>query len=92
MLRAALGRQVFHVLWHSGDDEPIPTLDGHVRDLGFEEMCPLRWNARSPVRGSRNPRLPGGSTEVTAYRLEEANAALEDLRAGRFRGAAVLRI
>jgi alcohol dehydrogenase, propanol-preferring len=29
-------------------------------------------------------------TEVTAYRLEEANQALDDLRAGRFRGAAVL--
>ena len=31
-------------------------------------------------------------TEVTAYGLEEANAALEDLRAGRLRGAAVLAI
>jgi len=29
-------------------------------------------------------------TEVTAYPLEEANQALDDLRAGRFRGAAVL--
>ena len=29
-------------------------------------------------------------TEVTAYPLEEANKALDDLRAGRFRGAAVL--
>ena len=31
-------------------------------------------------------------TKVTGYPLEEANAALEDLRAGRFRGAAVLEI
>ncbi|HEX3239521.1 MAG TPA: zinc-dependent alcohol dehydrogenase family protein [Solirubrobacterales bacterium] len=31
-------------------------------------------------------------TEVTTYPLEEANAALEDLRAGRFRGAAVLEV
>ncbi|HET9593872.1 MAG TPA: zinc-dependent alcohol dehydrogenase family protein [Solirubrobacterales bacterium] len=31
-------------------------------------------------------------TEVTAYPLEQANEALEDLRAGRFRGAAVLQI
>jgi propanol-preferring alcohol dehydrogenase len=31
-------------------------------------------------------------TEVTIYSLEDANAALEDLRAGRFRGSAVLRI
>jgi propanol-preferring alcohol dehydrogenase len=31
-------------------------------------------------------------TEVEAYPLEEANQALEDLRAGRFRGAAVLQI
>jgi propanol-preferring alcohol dehydrogenase len=31
-------------------------------------------------------------TEVTIYSLEGANAALEDLRAGRFRGSAVLRI
>jgi propanol-preferring alcohol dehydrogenase len=29
-------------------------------------------------------------TEVTTYSLAEANATLEDLRAGRFRGAAVL--
>jgi propanol-preferring alcohol dehydrogenase len=31
-------------------------------------------------------------TEVAIYSLEDANAALGDLRAGRFRGAAVLRI
>jgi propanol-preferring alcohol dehydrogenase len=31
-------------------------------------------------------------TEVEVYPLEEANQALEDLRAGRFRGAAVLQI
>jgi len=31
-------------------------------------------------------------TEVTTYPLEEANTALADLRAGRFRGAAVLRV
>ena len=31
-------------------------------------------------------------TEVTTYPLERANAALEDLRAGRFRGAAVLAV
>ena len=31
-------------------------------------------------------------TEVTSYSLEDANVALDDLRAGRFRGAAVLRI
>jgi propanol-preferring alcohol dehydrogenase len=31
-------------------------------------------------------------TEVSAYPLEEANRALEDLRAGRFRGAAVLQM
>jgi propanol-preferring alcohol dehydrogenase len=35
------------------------------------------------------PRVPV-RTEVTAYPLERANGALEDLRAGRFRGAAVL--
>jgi alcohol dehydrogenase, propanol-preferring len=37
------------------------------------------------------PRVPV-RTEVTMYPLQEANAALSDLRAGRFRGAAVLRI
>jgi len=37
------------------------------------------------------PRIPV-RTEVTTYALEEANAALDDLRAGRFRGAAVLAI
>ena len=37
------------------------------------------------------PRVPV-RTEVTTYPLEEANVALEDLRAGRFRGAAVLKI
>ncbi|MGC1165977.1 MAG: zinc-dependent alcohol dehydrogenase family protein [Solirubrobacterales bacterium] len=35
------------------------------------------------------PRIPV-RTEVTTYPLEQANAALEDLRAGRFRGAACL--
>ncbi|MDX6624343.1 MAG: alcohol dehydrogenase, propanol-preferring [Solirubrobacterales bacterium] len=35
------------------------------------------------------PRVPV-RTEVTTYPLERANQALEDLRAGRFRGAAVL--
>jgi propanol-preferring alcohol dehydrogenase len=37
------------------------------------------------------PRVPV-RTEVSVYPLEEANRALEDLRAGRFRGAAVLQI
>ncbi|HEV7562310.1 MAG TPA: zinc-dependent alcohol dehydrogenase family protein [Solirubrobacterales bacterium] len=37
------------------------------------------------------PRVPV-RTEVTPYPLEEANTALEDLRAGRFRGAAVLTV
>ncbi|MCX7622614.1 MAG: zinc-dependent alcohol dehydrogenase family protein [Thermomicrobium sp.] len=37
------------------------------------------------------PRVPV-RTEVQIYRLEEANRALEDLRAGRVRGAAVLQI
>jgi propanol-preferring alcohol dehydrogenase len=37
------------------------------------------------------PRVPV-RTEVTTYPLEGANDALEDLRAGRFRGAAVLRV
>ena len=37
------------------------------------------------------PRVPV-QTEVTTYPLEEANTALDDLRAGRFRGAAVLQV
>jgi alcohol dehydrogenase, propanol-preferring len=37
------------------------------------------------------PRVPV-RTEVTTYPLEEANTALEDLRHGRFRGAAVLTV
>jgi alcohol dehydrogenase, propanol-preferring len=37
------------------------------------------------------PRVPV-RTEVSVYPLEEANRALDDLRAGRFRGAAVLSI
>lgn len=37
------------------------------------------------------PRVPV-HTEVTTYPLESANAALEDMRAGRFRGAAVLTV
>jgi len=35
------------------------------------------------------PRVPV-RTEVTEYPLERAGEALEDLRAGRFRGAAVV--
>ena len=37
------------------------------------------------------PRVPV-RTEVSVYPLEEANQALDDLRAGRFRGAAVLQV
>jgi alcohol dehydrogenase, propanol-preferring len=37
------------------------------------------------------PQVPV-QTEVTTYSLEEANGALEDLRHGRFRGAAVLAV
>jgi alcohol dehydrogenase, propanol-preferring len=37
------------------------------------------------------PQVPV-ETEVEAYPLEDANQALDDLRAGRFRGAAVLRV
>ena len=37
------------------------------------------------------PQVPV-QTEVSVYPLEEANQALDDLRAGRFRGAAVLQI
>ncbi|HKF83690.1 MAG TPA: zinc-dependent alcohol dehydrogenase family protein [Solirubrobacterales bacterium] len=37
------------------------------------------------------PRVPV-RTEVSVYPLEEANQALDDLRAGRFRGAAVLSV
>ena len=37
------------------------------------------------------PQVPV-ETEVTAYPLEQANEALGDLRAGRFRGAAVLQV
>jgi len=37
------------------------------------------------------PRVPV-QTEVEAYPLEQANQALDDLRAGRFRGAAVLAV
>jgi propanol-preferring alcohol dehydrogenase len=37
------------------------------------------------------PRVPV-RTEVSVYPLEEANRALDDLRAGRFRGAAVLQV
>ncbi|MFI5027614.1 MAG: zinc-dependent alcohol dehydrogenase family protein [Solirubrobacterales bacterium] len=37
------------------------------------------------------PRIPV-RTEVRTYALESANEALDDLRAGRFRGAAVLRV
>jgi propanol-preferring alcohol dehydrogenase len=35
------------------------------------------------------PRVPV-QTEVTAYPLEQANEALDDLRCGRFDGAAVI--
>ncbi|HET9153161.1 MAG TPA: zinc-dependent alcohol dehydrogenase family protein [Solirubrobacterales bacterium] len=37
------------------------------------------------------PKVPV-HTEATAYSLEQANQALEDLRAGKFRGAAVLQV
>jgi propanol-preferring alcohol dehydrogenase len=37
------------------------------------------------------PRVPV-RTEVSVYPLERANEALDDLRAGRFRGSAVLQV
>ena len=37
------------------------------------------------------PRIPV-RTEVTVYPLHEANSALDDVRAGRLDGAAVLRV
>jgi propanol-preferring alcohol dehydrogenase len=37
------------------------------------------------------PQVPV-QTEIAVYPLEEANQALEDLRTGQFRGAAVLQI
>jgi len=37
------------------------------------------------------PQVPV-QTEVTSYPLAEANIAVDDLRAGRFRGSAVLRV
>jgi propanol-preferring alcohol dehydrogenase len=63
----------------------------------------LLWGERSLGSVANLTRLDGEEflalapqvpirTEVTIYRLEDANAALEDLRAGRFRGSAVLRI
>ena len=39
-----------------------------------------------------HPGLAGLRTRVTSYRLEEANQAMNDLRRGRIRGAAVLTI
>jgi propanol-preferring alcohol dehydrogenase len=63
----------------------------------------LLWGERSIGSVANLTRLDGEEflalapqvpirTEVTIYALEEANSALEDLRAGRFRGSAVLRI
>ncbi len=37
------------------------------------------------------PQVPV-QTEISVYPLEQANQALDDLRAGRFRGAAVLEV
>ena len=63
----------------------------------------LLWGERSLGSVANLTRLDGEEflalaplvpvrTEVTMYALEDANAALHDLRAGRLRGTAVLRI
>ena len=76
-------------------------LRGHPHERHPELSYELLWErARRAQRGQPDPddghefldvapRVPV-RTEVTEYPLERANDALEDLRAGRFRGAAVV--
>jgi alcohol dehydrogenase, propanol-preferring len=86
---SAKGARVISAGIHMSDIPSFPYEDlweerslGSVANLtradGEEFMDLVR---RVPVR-----------TEVTAYPLDQANAALEDLREGRFRGAAVLTV
>ena len=75
-------------------------LRGHPHERHPELSLRLLWGARRALawRTSRartgdeflDARTPSRCTEVTEYPLERANDALEDLRAGRFRGAAVV--
>ncbi|MBU3031402.1 hypothetical protein [Paracoccus marinaquae] len=50
-----------------------------------------RWSGSVWAAGSDQAPKIGLRTETTAYPLAEANRALDDLRHGRFEGAAVLR-
>ena len=60
------------------EERALGSVANLTREDGEEFMALV---SRIPVR-----------TETTTYPLEEANTALEDLRAGRFRGAAVLTV
>lgn len=71
---------------------PIPSFD---YELLWEErrVCSVANLTRSDGHEFLElaPKVPV-ETHITSYELEDANQALEDLRAGRFRGAAVLTI
>ena len=71
---------------------PIPSFD---YELLWEErrVCSVANLTRSDGHEFLElaPKVPV-KTHITGYALEDANQALEDLRAGRFRGAAVLTI
>ena len=89
-LRAsAKGARIISAGIHMSDIPPFPYADlWEERTLGSVANL-TRQDGNEFI--ALAPQVPV-HTEVSVYPLEQANQALEDLRAGRFRGAAVLEI
>jgi alcohol dehydrogenase, propanol-preferring len=99
---APIGELMLTALRSSGKGATVISAGIHMSDIPSFLYADL-WEERSLGSVANLTRADGEAfmglvrqipvrTEVTAYLLEDANEALEDLRAGRFRGAAVLTV
>ena len=99
---APVGELMLTALRSSAKGAKVISAGIHMSDIPSFPYADL-WEERSLGSVANLTRADGAAfmdlvrqipvrTEVTAYPLEEANAALDDLRAGRFRGAAVLTV
>jgi propanol-preferring alcohol dehydrogenase len=72
---------------------PIPRIDYDAELFGERILRSVTANTRADATDLLAEAAAAGvRTDVVPYRLEDANRALADLAAGRFDGAAVLRV
>jgi propanol-preferring alcohol dehydrogenase len=89
LMTAALRARIISAGIHMSDIPSFPYADlWEERTLGSVANL-TRQDGREFI--ALAPKIPV-QTEVTVYPLDQANQALEDLRAGKFRGAAVLQV